>query len=82
MVQTQLNEMFSATAAGTGISFQMVPVPSGTNTNASGMYDVNSVKRHWMKGGDTIRIDVMSAAFGTGIGDLLVACNILQNPGV
>jgi hypothetical protein len=74
-VQTQLNQMFSATAAGTGVDFQMAPIASGT-------FDSNNNKRLWMKGGDTFRHDVIGAAFGTGIGQWLVACNILKNPGV
>lgn len=74
-VQTQLNQMFSATAAGTGIAFQMAPIASGT-------WDSDANKRLWMKGGDTFRHDAKGANFGTGIGQWLVACNILQNPGV
>ena len=74
-VQTQLNEMFSATAAGTGVDFQMAPVASGT-------FDTHDNKRRWMKGGDTFRHDVIGSAFGTGIGQWLVACNILKNPGI
>lgn len=74
-VATQLNHVFSATAAGTGIAFLMAPVASGT-------FDSRDNTRLWMKGGDTFRHDVIGAAFGTGIGQWLVACNILQNPGV
>jgi len=74
-VQTQLNQVFSATAAGTGVDFQMAPIASGT-------FDSVATKRLWMKGGDTFRHDVIGAAFGTGIGQWLVACNILKNPGV
>lgn len=74
-VQTQLNQMFSATAAGTGVDFQMAPIASGT-------FDSHATKRAWLKGGDTLRHDVIGAAFGTGIGDWLVSCNILKNPGI
>lgn len=74
-VQTQLNQMFSATAAGTGVDFQMAPIASGT-------WDSYANTRVWMKGGDTFRHDAKGANFGTGIGQWLVACNILKNPGV
>jgi len=73
---TLLNHVFSATAAGTGVSFQMAPIASGT-------WDSYANTRRWMKGGDTFRHDAMGGSvFGTGIGQWLVACNILQNPGV
>jgi hypothetical protein len=74
-VATQLNHMFSATAAGTGVDFQMAPIASGT-------WDSHANKRTWMKGGDTFRHDAKGANFGTGVGQWLVACNILKNPGV
>lgn len=73
-VMTQLNHMFSATAAGTGVAFQMAPIASGT-------FDSVANRRTWMKGGDTFRHDAKTANFGTGIGQWLVSCNILQNPG-
>lgn len=74
-IQTQMNQMFSATAAGTGVDFQMAPIASGT-------WDSHENKRRWMKGGDTFRHDAKGANFGTGVGQWLVACNILKNPGV
>jgi hypothetical protein len=74
-VATFLNHVFSATAAGTGCDFQMAPIASGT-------WDSYGNKRRWMKGGDTFRHDVMGANFGTGVGQWLVACDILKNPGV
>lgn len=74
-VMTLLNQVFSATAAGTGVAFQMAPIASGT-------WDSHANKRLWMKGGDTFRHDAKTAQFGTGIGQWLVSCNILQNPGV
>lgn len=74
-VATQLNNMFSATAMGTGMDFLMAPIASGT-------FDSHANKRVWLKGGDTIRHDVIGAAFGTGIGQWLVSCNILKNPGL
>ena len=74
-VQTQLNQMFSATAAGTGVDFLMAPTASGT-------WDTHDNKRRWMKGGDTFRHDAKGANFGTGIGEWLISCNILKNPGV
>lgn len=74
-VATQLNNMFSATAAGTGVDFIMGPVASGT-------FNTIETKRLWLKGGDTIRLDVIGAGFGTGVGQVLVACDILKNPGV
>jgi hypothetical protein len=73
-VATLLNNVFSATAAGTGCDFQMGPVASGT-------FNTLENKRAWMKGGDTVRLDVIGAAFGTGVGQVLMACNILRNPG-
>jgi hypothetical protein len=73
-VATNLNNWFSGTANGTGIPFNMGLVASGT-------FDTHNNKRPWMKGGDTIRLDVIGAQFGTGIGAVLVACNVLQNPG-
>jgi hypothetical protein len=73
-VATQLNASFSATAAGTGIAFVMAPIPSGVE-------DVGRrAVRPWLKGGDTLRQD--GGGWGTGIGEWLVSCNILQNPGV
>lgn len=73
---TLLNHVFSATAAGTGVQFQMAPIASGT-------WDSYANTRRWMKGGDTFRHDAMGGSvFGTGIGQWLVACNILSNPGV
>lgn len=77
-VQTQLNQYFSATANGTGVSFLMAPIALGAAGVASGV--VESPVRPWMKGGDTLRAD--GGGFGTGVGAWLVACNILQNPGV
>ncbi len=75
-VGTFLNQTFSATAAGTGCDVQMAQVASGT-------FDANYASRRlWMKGGDTFRHDAKTANFGTGVGQWLVACNILQNPGV
>lgn len=75
MVQTQLNQVFSATAAGTGIAFAMCPVASGT-------FDTIDNRRLLMKGGDTVRLDVIGSSFATGVGQVLMICNILQNPGV
>lgn len=66
MVATQLNN--------TGAAFQMSVVASGT-------FDTVANRRTWLKGGDTIRLDVIGANFGTGIGQVLLACDILQNPG-
>jgi hypothetical protein len=74
-VATLLNNMFSATAAGTGCDFQMAPIASGT-------FDSLANKRTWMKGGDTFRHDVIGAGFGTGVGQWLIPCDILKNPGV
>jgi hypothetical protein len=74
-IATQLDWMFSATAAATGMDFLMAPIASGT-------FDTHANKRVWMKGGETLRHDAMNANFGTGIGEWLVACNILKNPGV
>lgn len=74
-VATQVNDLFSATAAGTGVDFRMAPIASGT-------WDSYANRRDWMKGGDTFRHDAKGANFGTGIGQWLVACNILKNPGV
>lgn len=71
-VATQLNESFSATAAGTGVAFIMAPVASGTA-------DHSGLRRPWMKGGDTLRQD--GGGWGTGVGEWLLSCNILQNPG-
>lgn len=73
-VATNLNHWFSPTANGTGVAFNMHMVASGT-------FDSHNNKRPWMKGGDTIKLDVMGANFGTGLGSILVACNVLQNPG-
>lgn len=75
MVATQLSFMFSATAAATGMDFLMAPIASGT-------FDTVANKRTWLKGGDTLRHDVIGANFGTGVGQWLVACDILKNPGV
>jgi hypothetical protein len=73
-IATQLNNWFSATANGTGVDFLMA--------TASGTFNVaNHDRGPWMKGGDTIRLDVIGAQFGTGVGAVLVACDILQNPG-
>lgn len=74
-VQTTLNQAFSATAAGTGVSFQMAPVASGS------AYAGRTAVRPWMKGGDTLRHDV-GTAYGTGVGQWIIAAHILQNPGV
>lgn len=74
-VATHLNHQFSATACGTGVDFRMAPIASGT-------WDSYANQRAWMKGGDTFRHDAKGANFGTGIGQWLVSCNILQNPGV
>lgn len=74
MVATQLNNLFSATAAGSGCDVRMFPTASGT-------FDSIANKRDWLKGGDTIRLDVIGAGFGTGVGQVLIACDILQNPG-
>lgn len=74
-VATNLNQWFSATANGTGVSFNMGLVASGT-------FDTDATKRPWMKGGDTIKLNVMGANFGTGMGSVLVACEVLRNPGV
>jgi hypothetical protein len=73
-VATQLSNMFSATAMATGMDFLMAPIASGT-------WDSHANKRVWMKGGDTFRHDAKGANFGTGIGQWLVSCNILKNPG-
>lgn len=73
-VATHLNHWFSPTANGTGVAFNMGMVASGT-------FDSHNTKRPWMKGGDTIKLDVVGANFGTGIGSVLMACDILQNPG-
>ncbi|HVJ17243.1 MAG TPA: hypothetical protein VM686_17560 [Polyangiaceae bacterium] len=70
-VATQLNNAFT----GTGSTFLMGPIASGT-------FDSFANRRTWMKGGDTIRLDVIGAQFGTGVGAILVECDILQNPGV
>ena len=77
---SQLNNMFSATGAGTGVDFQMAPhpmplVPTGASEFRS------EFRRPWMKGGDTLRQDV-GTGYGTGIGEWLVACNVLKNPGI
>lgn len=74
LVATQLNNMFSATAAATGLAFQMMPIASGT-------FDSHANKRTWMRPGDTVRLDVIGAQFATGSGEVLMACDILQNTG-
>jgi len=74
-VATHVNHQFSATACGTGVDFRMAPIASGT-------WDSHANKRDWMKGGDTFRHDAKGANFGTGIGQWLVAANILKNPGL
>lgn len=71
-VATQLNESFSATAAGTGVAFIMAPVASGTA-------DHSGLRRPWLKGGDVLRQD--GGGWGTGVGEWLLSANILQNPG-
>lgn len=73
LVATQLNQLFSATANGTGIDFQMAPIGTTFTTIAE--------RRTWMKPGDTIRADIIGAQFATGAGQLLVACDILLNSG-
>lgn len=70
MVATQLNNM----TVGTGCDYQLGPVASGT-------FDSHATTRRWMKPGDTIRLDVVGANFGTGVGAVLVACEILKNAG-
>lgn len=72
-IATQLDNWFSPTAAGTGISFLMAPV-------ASGAADNSGLRRPWLKGGDTIRQD--GGGWGTGVGEWLISCNVLQNPGL
>lgn len=74
-VATHLNHQFSATACGTGVDFRMAVIASGT-------WDSYANQRAWMKGGDTFRHDAKGSNFGTGVGEWLVSCNILQNPGV
>jgi len=74
MIATQLNNWFSATANGTGVDFVMGAVASGT-------FDTVGNKRQWMKGGDTLRLDVIGAPFATGVGQILMACDVLKNPG-
>lgn len=74
-VATNLNQWFSATGNGTGCAFNMGSVASGT-------FDTVLNRRGFMKGGDTIKLNVMGANFGTGAGSVLVACNVLRNPGV
>jgi hypothetical protein len=74
-VATMLNNAVGPTAGGTGTDFHMSPVASGT-------FDTFGNRRRWMKGGDTFRLDVIGAQFGTGVGQVLVACDILKNPGV
>lgn len=76
MIATQLNNWFSATANGTGVDFVMGAVASGTFDGQ------NNNKRQWMKGGDTVRLDIIGAPFATGVGQVLMACDILRNPGV
>ena len=73
-VATQLNNAFQGTSAGTGMDFRMGPVASGT-------FDSYGNRREWMKPGDTIRLDVIGAQFGTGVGQVLMACDILKNSG-
>lgn len=75
---TQLNNYFSATAAGTGVDFLMAPIALPGGLVASGVREQPVTP--WMKGGDTFRHDVGSG-FGTGIGEWLVAAQILRNPG-
>jgi hypothetical protein len=85
MVMTQLSQMFSGTGNGTGLQFQMCPVPSGAGQATGGTYDAQSLRRTWMKGGDTVRFDLMQSGttgMATGVGRLLIACDILANPGV
>jgi len=77
-IATQLNQWFSATANGTGVSFLTAPVALPGGSIASGVRE--SPITPWMKGGDTFRQD--GGGWGTGVGAWLVSCNILQNPGV
>ncbi len=72
MVATNLDNAFSPTSAGTAITFQMAAV-------ASGSFDTRVNSRQWMKGGDTFRQD--GGGWGTGVGQWLISCNVLQNPG-
>lgn len=72
-IATTLDHAFSPTAAGTGITFQMAPV-------ASGSFDNRTNSRLWMKGGDTFRQD--GGGWGTGVGQWLISANLLANPGV
>lgn len=76
-VQTQLNQYFSATANGTGIAFLPAPIAL-IGSVASGLFE--RPVRPWLKGGDTLRQD--GGGWGTGIGQWLIAANILTNPGV
>lgn len=72
---TQLNNWFSATAAGTGVDWLMAPVASGAADAG------RTAIRPWMKGGDTFRHDV-GTGYGTGVGEWLVQACIMKNPGV
>jgi len=74
MVATQLNNWFSPTAAGTGVGALMGPIPSGVT-------DIGrTAVRPFLKGGDTLRYD--GGGWGTGVGQFLISCNVLKNPGV
>lgn len=73
LVATQLSQMFSATANGTGLDFALAPIGTTFGTIAE--------RRTWMKPGDTIRADIIGAQFATGVAQLLLLCDILQNNG-
>lgn len=78
-IATQLNNYFSATGNGTGAGAALIaPLALGAQGVASGA--VESPIRPLMKGGDTLRQD--GGGWGTGVGEWLVACQILQNPGL
>lgn len=44
------------------------------------VFDTLAERRKFIKGGDTIRHDRITSAFTTGVGALLLACQIVKNP--